>query len=359
MFFIYPAFLLIALTGLENIISRTNLKPAVIYSLTGIYMAYILYVEIRLHPYQNVYFNLLAGNNIEDTRENFEIDYWGLSYREGIKYILSADTSSHIIIGSFDLPGEDNIKMFPEKERARVSFTREVELSDYFMTVYRNHHDPYDAKDVFSVERAGGKLMSVFKINGSVSVLNEKFRVASFKNNYEDKNGNWSSPVIITDGNSYSGTHAEILDSSIEYSGGFVLYPPEILTGIGAGKYATVSFWMKSAGAVDTRIIFQVDSGNTVYDWHPYNIYYSQKNTWVKCEYRLPLSTIHSAKDKISIYVWNNNRNNFLIDDMEINFYVIPEPDYKKIIDPLKSIYYDSFQYYLRDFNAQNIWDYK
>ena len=34
---------------------------------------------IRDHPYQNVYFNLLAGS---DKRHRFELDYWGLSYKE-------------------------------------------------------------------------------------------------------------------------------------------------------------------------------------------------------------------------------------------------------------------------------------
>ena len=38
-----------------------------------------------MHPHQNVYFNLFAGKNPE---KNFEADYWGLSNKQAIEFIL-------------------------------------------------------------------------------------------------------------------------------------------------------------------------------------------------------------------------------------------------------------------------------
>ena len=40
---------------------------------------------IKIHPYQNVYFNFLAGKKIEG---KFETDYWALSNKQALEYIL-------------------------------------------------------------------------------------------------------------------------------------------------------------------------------------------------------------------------------------------------------------------------------
>ena len=44
-----------------------------------------------MHPYQNVYFNRLAGKDMQMIKQRFDLDYWGLAYREGLAYILSVD----------------------------------------------------------------------------------------------------------------------------------------------------------------------------------------------------------------------------------------------------------------------------
>ena len=47
------------------------------------------------HPFQMVYFNSIAGKNLQD---KFEHDYWGLSNKNAIKYILKKDTREVIKI---------------------------------------------------------------------------------------------------------------------------------------------------------------------------------------------------------------------------------------------------------------------
>ena len=42
-----------------------------------------------LHPYEHIYFNKIIGNNLREIKYKYELDYWGLSYVEGIKYILN------------------------------------------------------------------------------------------------------------------------------------------------------------------------------------------------------------------------------------------------------------------------------
>ena len=48
-----------------------------------------IYICTYVHPYQYAYFNFLAGKKSE---KNFEVDYWGLSNKQAIEFILSKDS---------------------------------------------------------------------------------------------------------------------------------------------------------------------------------------------------------------------------------------------------------------------------
>ena len=48
----------------------------------------ITFSMIKHHPFQNVYFNMLAGKEIE---KKFEMDYWGLSNKQALDYILKME----------------------------------------------------------------------------------------------------------------------------------------------------------------------------------------------------------------------------------------------------------------------------
>jgi hypothetical protein len=42
----------------------------------------------HLHPYQTLYFNRLFGGGLEKAATQYETDYWGASYREGIEALI-------------------------------------------------------------------------------------------------------------------------------------------------------------------------------------------------------------------------------------------------------------------------------
>ena len=43
---------------------------------------------IRNHPFQNVYFNNFLSHDEQYLRKNFEMDYWGTSYKQALEYVL-------------------------------------------------------------------------------------------------------------------------------------------------------------------------------------------------------------------------------------------------------------------------------
>ena len=107
MFFIYPAFLMVSLSGVvflfEHIKTRfQGVRYKVISWVFILIVASSLIctfrVMVRYHPYQNVYFNVLAGRDMKDIKKNFELDYWGLSYREALEYIVKNDKNKSIKI---------------------------------------------------------------------------------------------------------------------------------------------------------------------------------------------------------------------------------------------------------------------
>ena len=115
LFFVYPAFLLIALQGLTFVLdlSKRRLGPplrtvakvaltcAVVLSL-----ATTIRFMVRHHPHQNVYFNRLAGPDMATVKIRFEMDYWGLSYRRALEYIVENDQRPRILVHAANRPGE-------------------------------------------------------------------------------------------------------------------------------------------------------------------------------------------------------------------------------------------------------------
>ncbi len=95
MYFVYPALLLISLYGFKFIVDKIRPKIFRWQVWTAIMLvaglAYPVYFIIRYHPYEYVYFNFLAGPSMSVIKENYELDGWGVSVRDGLEYILNND----------------------------------------------------------------------------------------------------------------------------------------------------------------------------------------------------------------------------------------------------------------------------
>ena len=125
-----------------------------------------------MHPNQYAFFNVLAG---QDPMKNFDGDYWGLSYRQGLEYIAENDNREKIKISVRNSPGRHNIKILEKKDRDRFEYVENIKESDYYLTNYRwkmkeNYHlakiDSHPVgKEYFSVNIGQMKILGVYKIN--------------------------------------------------------------------------------------------------------------------------------------------------------------------------------------------------
>ncbi|MFY9308892.1 MAG: glycosyltransferase family 39 protein [Bacteroidia bacterium] len=163
-FFIYPFFILIAVYGFKQVIEifvRERVIKTIVYS-TVAYVAWILIVMIKDHPYQNVYFNMLAGKNLQ---KRYEMDYWGLSYKQGLEYIAENDKSEQIYVAVQNLPGILNFNMLSDEDKKRLIWTNNLGAANYFLTNFRNHPDDFDfGASVHQIKVGGEKIMEVIKL---------------------------------------------------------------------------------------------------------------------------------------------------------------------------------------------------
>jgi hypothetical protein len=174
MFYIYPAYILIALTGLLSLVKFLQVK---FQGLTRRILFLILSFGavfgilepvsfmVRYHPYQNVYFTALAGDMVQ-AKKNFDMDYWGLSYRKGLEYILQNDPDSEIKVMCFGKKvGNKQIQLLNPEDRKRLIPVGNPEEAKYFITTYRFQRKEYPYKNEFySIKVGGAKILGVYKL---------------------------------------------------------------------------------------------------------------------------------------------------------------------------------------------------
>jgi len=167
-YFVYPYLLLIAVYGFTQLTKavKKKLLVKIISFSTLVSILFVYSFMIINHPYENVYFNSLAGKNI---RQNFELDYWGLSFKQGLEYILASDKSDTIYIS--ESMGID-IRILPAEDRKRLRFSNvysndpnDPKSVKYLLTDFITH--PYDynvGTSVFQIKVGNEKIMEVLKL---------------------------------------------------------------------------------------------------------------------------------------------------------------------------------------------------
>ena len=160
MLFLYPAFLLIALEGVVwiGIVTKKNwIAPALIglqIVSTGTWM-------LRNHPFEYAYFSIPS----QFIDGQFDLDYWGLSYRAGLEWIVKNDARDHINVFTAARVGKTAADTLPIADWSRLYFTT-PNKADYILDNFRAH----DYQHVFPEDRKahavtvdGLEILAVYK----------------------------------------------------------------------------------------------------------------------------------------------------------------------------------------------------
>ena len=122
---------------------------------------------IRNHPFQQVYFNSLVSHEKEYLRNNFELEYWGCSFKQGLEHLVSANKSDSIKIYWSVQPLFNNILMLREQDRKRIFVIDDRKGADYIITNFRgNHKVEYpDLKAEYSISVLNSTIMCIYKLH--------------------------------------------------------------------------------------------------------------------------------------------------------------------------------------------------
>ena len=172
-YFIYPLFLLIAIKGIIWLfeIIKTKIQPSLqkivlwcVVCVIVLEMGFTLFVMIADHPYQNLYINFIARMNMQNVKKNYEMDYWGLTYRKALEYIASKDSDTVIPV-FVNYTNAHDLDMLAPADRARFVYVGNPYQAKYLISDYRFHAYDYPfTKEFYSFKIAGVSVVSVFKM---------------------------------------------------------------------------------------------------------------------------------------------------------------------------------------------------
>jgi hypothetical protein len=174
LFFVCPALILIAVEGARGLANTIGRRLPARRGAHGMALAALLGLLVlaepalflvRHHPHGNVFFNRLAGDGMRQVRERFEMDYWGLSYRRGLEYILRHDGRGTIRVLLQPGLGEASAAILPAAERLRLSFVEKRREAEYFLGNYRWHVGEYPfSHEVYAVRVGDASIMTVYDL---------------------------------------------------------------------------------------------------------------------------------------------------------------------------------------------------
>ncbi len=172
-FFVYPAMLLLALMGLGRAGDLARLVPGTRMArvfvivpavLLAVDMSGVAAFMVRSHPHQNVYFNALVGG-VRGAAGEYEMDYWGLSYRRLLESLLEKDGRDAISVHALNEPGYYNSFILPPEERRRLNYTEHPASADYYMTNFRWERTEFpEGAEFAGVEVYGVILSAAYRV---------------------------------------------------------------------------------------------------------------------------------------------------------------------------------------------------
>lgn len=199
LYFIYPYIIVIAVSGAHALYSyikadvwidedKTKMKGnhrkrfiRLIYNNTkytlliafSIYQLRIGYQMYKLHPHQNVYFSELAG---EKAGERFDMDYYGLCFKQGIQYLLSNINADTLFVSYSSFSGNNNHLLLSPQDRSRLNIVDKDEAQYYITNYKRNLQNrdkieknlfPLNMKRIYSISVGGNELLGIYDLRQS------------------------------------------------------------------------------------------------------------------------------------------------------------------------------------------------
>jgi hypothetical protein len=171
LYFVYPSALVLGIVALHRLLnSKTSFVKWTAVIAVIISFGFNFFYIFKNHPHQQVYFNVFAGEN---RLERFEMDYWGVSYKQAFEELVRRDTSEEQIhVFCANQACIDNYFALPEEFKSRIRIRWGIEVAKYYLTNYRFEPEfkkyrkrafPFE-KEYFTIDVDGEKVIGVYDL---------------------------------------------------------------------------------------------------------------------------------------------------------------------------------------------------
>ena len=135
LYFLYCAVIYFSVYGYNTIIkNKKNYFKYFINFIIFLNISYNLTWIYKNHPYQNNYFNLVS---FKYATSKFDLDYWGLSNYQSLKFILNNDNRSNINVSTISFSDlKVSVLKLNSSERKRINIVYDPKESDYLINSY-------------------------------------------------------------------------------------------------------------------------------------------------------------------------------------------------------------------------------
>jgi len=120
MYFLYAPLCVLAAFGLRALFALPNPRlRAAAFALAALGLAAVAVQMVRIHPYQNDYFNPLVDKS--GLANRWQMDYWRVSYREALEALLEIQPTGRIDVSGHEIHLSQNRGLIPADERRRLN----------------------------------------------------------------------------------------------------------------------------------------------------------------------------------------------------------------------------------------------
>jgi hypothetical protein len=125
----------------------------------------VAYITVIDHPNEYVYFNRFAGSDMTEIMTQYEVDYFGVAYRQALEYIAANDPSPLIKIVKTQTGVEKNAELLKIEDRRRITFCAANEDPDYLIIPGADLPPDYTGATLYySINVANGRIVSVYRL---------------------------------------------------------------------------------------------------------------------------------------------------------------------------------------------------
>ena len=170
-FFLFAPFCIIAVRGLHEIKSLfvKYVKPIWINFAVLALTLPVAYSMVKMHPYQNIYFNRIIGPDAQSAKFKYEMDYWGLAFREALEKLYLKSKDTRILIYAVNPPALLSKGILPENIRSKLIFTT-YENANYFIHDYRWDPKEYNELNrIDSIKVDGAVISSTYRLKNKIT----------------------------------------------------------------------------------------------------------------------------------------------------------------------------------------------